>query len=405
MSPGSEKTKGCSRTLSRPSSPAVVMLLSAYGCRRVTAFGAAEMELLLVLLRHSGFQLRSDDPQALKQIVALVKEKSTAALSACSSASPDDNANADDTSTTNTNPTIAEETDRWKAKFAAGAPSTSLTAANLDDDGVSGGSAVATAARGGSRARYILDTILELQSSKRTRLQEQGQESGRRVRKWLGSVKAAKGGGGGTSGDASLRVSWAELVSTENRGRWWKVGAAWVGRGASLASASGSGVAEEQGGVDVAIETGSSGGGCGAGDSSGRSKNGTGGAGGGRDDEEVGLLALAARQRMNTDVRRSVFVAIMGSSDCEDALEKILRLNLKGAQEREIARVLVECCSQEGAYNPFYAHLAERACDRQPKLRCARTTYCRRRFLVWMFLFCTKLRFFFSNFVRYSRAV
>ncbi|CAN0561819.1 unnamed protein product, partial [Ectocarpus sp. 12 AP-2014] len=253
------------------------------------AFGADEMELLLLLLRHSGYQLRSDDPQALKQIVALVKEKSAAAV-----------------------------------------------------------------AGSGSRARYILDTILELQSNKRSRIQEQGQESGRRVRKWLGSVKAAKGGGGGGAGgggDASLRVTWSELVSTENKGRWWRVGAAWAGRGGSASSSPAAATVDSRDGGDAASAGGSTGG------------------GGANDSEAVGLLALAARQRMNTDVRRSVFVAIVGSSDCEDALEKILRLNLKGAQEREIARVIVECCSQEGSYNPFYAHLAERVCDRQPKLR------------------------------------
>ena len=41
------------------------------------------------------------------------------------------------------------------------------------------------------------------------------------------------------------------------------------------------------------------------------------------------LLQLAAAQRMNTDVRRAVFVAIMGSEDCMDAFEKLLRLPLK----------------------------------------------------------------------------
>ncbi|CAN0235456.1 unnamed protein product, partial [Discosporangium mesarthrocarpum] len=82
------------------------------------------------------------------------------------------------------------------------------------------------------------------------------------------------------------------------------------------------------------------------------------------------LRELAGRQRMNTDIRRSVFVVVMGSSDCEDALEKILRLNIRGAQEREIACVLLECCGQEAAYNPFYAHLAQRICLRLPKMRC-----------------------------------
>lgn len=308
----------------------------------MAAFGPDEMELLLLLLRHSGYQLRSDDPQALKEIVAVVKDKSAAATATAAAAPaspPAAGANGANGST------LAEEAGRWKAAFGSGVPnSAGLASATRLAAPVSGDAAPgATAAAGGSRARYILDTILELQGNKRSRLQEQGQESGRRVRKWLGSVKAAKGGGA-AGGDASLRVSWAELVSTESRGRWWRVGAAWAGRGSTAEKVAGEG-------ANGAVDGGSAG-------------------EGGDGDGEGGLLALAARQRMNTDVRRSVFVAIVGSSDCEDALEKILRLNLKGAQEREVARVIVECCSQEGSYNPFYAHLAERVCDRQPKLRC-----------------------------------
>ncbi|CBN78669.1 conserved unknown protein [Ectocarpus siliculosus] len=315
----------------------------------VDAFGADEMELLLLLLRHSGYQLRSDDPQALKQIVALVKEKSTAAVAGSGTEAAIPGSDGGEKSS------IAEETDRWKEAFASSQPR-----GDRDNDGDGNTAAAASAAGdantalGGSRARYILDTILELQGNKRSRIQEQGQESGRRVRKWLGSVKAAKGGGGGGAGgggDASLRVTWSELVSTENKGRWWRVGAAWAGRGASASSSPAAATVESRNGGGAASLSGST------------------GSGGANDSEAVGLLALAARQRMNTDVRRSVFVAIVGSSDCEDAFEKILRLNLKGAQEREIARVIVECCSQEGSYNPFYAHLAERVCDRQPKLR------------------------------------
>jgi len=324
------------------------------------AFGADEMELLLLLLRHSGYQLRSDDPQALKQIVALVKEKSTAATADATAAGVgEDAAVASSGPNDGSKSSIAEETGRWKAAFGASTPSSSHT----DDNGNGN---TTGAAVGGSRARYILDTILELQGNKRSRIQEQGQEAGRRVRKWLGSVKAAKGGsGGGASGggDASLRVTWAELVSTESKGRWWRVGAAWAGRGEAPSSSSAAKTLGKGGSAagtpgSTPLSAGSSTGGGGGADSN--SSN---------DNEAASLLALAARQRMNTDVRRSVFVAIVGSSDCEDALEKILRLNLKGAQEREIARVIVECCCQETSYNPFYAHLAERVCDRQPKLR------------------------------------
>ena len=324
------------------------------------AFGPTEMELLLVLLQHSGYQLRSDDPQALQQIVAIVKDRSVAAATVTASAASTSSFPPADVDNTKY---LAEDAGRWKAAFGSGASSSDPANIPLVGQGqasdyetsVAPGSDPAVV--GTSRSRYILDTIVELQGNKRSRIREQGQEYGRRLRKWLGSVKAAKaagGGSGGTGGDASLRVSWAELVSTESRGRWWKVGAAWAGRG----STSGNGAGQEKTGMVADSSDGD--------DVTARASDVA------DDDEGVGLLTLAARQRMNTDVRRSVFVAIMGSLDCEDALEKILRLNLKGVQEREIARVIIECCSQECSYNPFYAHLAERVCDRQPKLRCGR---------------------------------
>jgi hypothetical protein len=56
------------------------------------------------------------------------------------------------------------------------------------------------------------------------------------------------------------------------------------------------------------------------------------GGGGGPAGGAVGagqLLQLAAGMRMTTDVRRAVFVAIMGSEDCAEACEKLLRLPLK----------------------------------------------------------------------------
>ena len=46
------------------------------------------------------------------------------------------------------------------------------------------------------------------------------------------------------------------------------------------------------------------------------------------------VLQLAAAQRMNTDVRRSLFCVIMTADDCVDAFEKILRLGLSGKQVR-----------------------------------------------------------------------
>lgn len=56
-------------------------------------------------------------------------------------------------------------------------------------------------------------------------------------------------------------------------------------------------------------------------------------AGGGSGDdgaaEAARLLSLAAGQRMNTDSRRAVFVAVMGAADVVDAQDRLLRLPLK----------------------------------------------------------------------------
>lgn len=115
------------------------------------------------------------------------------------------------------------------------------------------------------------------------------------------------------------------------------------------------------------------------------------------------LLQLASAQRMNTDVRRAIFCVIMSGEDYIDAFEKLLRLNLHGKQvsifyfilffpfifkwivvcllfvvllssllflspsfylqDREIMRVLVECCLQEQVYNKYYSVLATRLCS------------------------------------------
>ena len=42
-----------------------------------------------------------------------------------------------------------------------------------------------------------------------------------------------------------------------------------------------------------------------------------------------------------------------------DAFERLLRLPLKGAADRDIAHVLVHCCLQEEQWNPYYALVAK----------------------------------------------
>lgn len=91
--------------------------------------------------------------------------------------------------------------------------------------------------------------------------------------------------------------------------------------------------------------------------------------GGGIDKESADIMAdsqllkLASGMKMSTDTRRAVFCAVMGGEDAVDATEKLLRLNLKGQQEREIVRIVVECCLHENAWNPYYALVLKRLCQ------------------------------------------
>ena len=59
----------------------------------------------------------------------------------------------------------------------------------------------------------------------------------------------------------------------------------------------------------------------------------------------------------------------MSSRNVSDAFERLVALDLKGKQDREIIRVLTECCAQEKAYNPFYAELVELFCSQNRQFK------------------------------------
>ena len=139
-----------------------------------------------------------------------------------------------------------------------------------------------------------------------------------------------------------LRLGLKDLQDKDKKGKWWLVGA-------SYRIDTGDDNFHEQLSPVTANDLD---------DSSGRN----GGAG--------DLEQLAKEQRMNTDVRRSIFIAIMSSSDSDDAYVRLLKLGLKKSQQLEIPKVLVHCAGAEKVYNPFYTILARRIC-RDKKLKMA----------------------------------
>ncbi|VDM59019.1 unnamed protein product [Angiostrongylus costaricensis] len=75
------------------------------------------------------------------------------------------------------------------------------------------------------------------------------------------------------------------------------------------------------------------------------------------------IVKLARKAKMNTDVRRNIFCTVATSDDEDSAFEQLLRLSLKGQQEREIIYVLIAMLLGEKSFNTFYPLLIARFCD------------------------------------------
>ncbi|KAK9469939.1 hypothetical protein V1512DRAFT_257372 [Lipomyces arxii] len=169
------------------------------------------------------------------------------------------------------------------------------------------------------RTKFLVETV---NSWKNNRLKQNStvtSESITRMRKFLGNIERTA---------EPLRVTLDDIHNVESKGKWWLVGAAWSGdRGRRQVPD-----------LDVAAVKDI------------------------LDTAEPDWLALAHQQRMNTDIRRAIFVAIMGSEDYADANDRLMKLQLKRVQEREIPRVLLHCCASEKNFNPFYAYVASLLC-------------------------------------------
>jgi len=196
-----------------------------------------------------------------------------------------------------------------------------------------------------SRVDFMVSAVMDLKNNKKRKQDAVFGDKTSKLRKLIGRVKAAVASGGGTvrSGDSSssLRIKLKDILEAESKGRWWKVGASWEGNQYKFQDGGhgGSGLTDEK----VSAE---------------------------EKEEESKLLRLAAKYRMNTDTRRSIFCIIMGSADFEDAFEKLVKAGmLKNKTERDTARVLMECCGNEKTYNSFYEHLANRICEYQSQCK------------------------------------
>ncbi|KAL3468489.1 hypothetical protein BJX64DRAFT_7100 [Aspergillus heterothallicus] len=188
------------------------------------------------------------------------------------------------------------------------------------------------------RTKFMIDTITDL---KNNRIKSGpganstiASEHITKMRKILGSLNNTRV----IRASEPISISRSDIHNSSKKGKWWLVGASWKEEDplesarrelSSLPSSSGTN--------RTAVVDDDS-------------------------DAEPDYASLAKAHRMNTDVRRSIFVAIMSATDYQDAQVRLLKLRLKRNQEFEIPRVLTHCSMEEEAYNPYYTLIARRLC-------------------------------------------
>ncbi|XP_050365805.1 uncharacterized protein LOC126784386 [Argentina anserina] len=166
----------------------------------------------------------------------------------------------------------------------------------------------------GRRMEFMLETICDIKNNKKRPKEDTAPHT--RIKKWLQKLRAE---------DILISgLNWSKLLDPNKKGQWWLSG--------DTASTTDN-VEEVANTIDKEVL------------------------------EAQKLLQLAAAQRMNTDARRAIFCIIMSGEDYIDAFEKLRRLDLHGKQDREIMRVLVECCLQEKVFNKYYTILASKLCE------------------------------------------
>lgn len=178
-----------------------------------------------------------------------------------------------------------------------------------------------------SRARFMIEALQDLKNNRtKATANDASVQSLARMKKYLSSLSKKHT----VRTQEPLRVTLDDLRDAEKKGRWWLVGAAWAGH-----------ARDEESGLGSNID---------------RSKKQAPRQSEGKQDEEMErLLALAKRQGMNTDARRSIFLVLLQSQDYLDASRRLLALRLNETQRRETIRVLLHCIGAEKSFNPYYA--------------------------------------------------
>ncbi|RAL10299.1 MIF4G domain-containing protein, partial [Aspergillus homomorphus CBS 101889] len=184
------------------------------------------------------------------------------------------------------------------------------------------------------RTKFMIDTITDLKNNrlKAGAGSNLASEHITKMRKILGSLNNTRV----IRASEPISISRQDIHNSSKKGKWWLVGASWREDPLESARQELSSLPHQQSQQQQPDENES--------------------------DGEPDWVNIAKAHRMNTDVRRSIFVAIMSATDYQDAHVRLLKLRLKRAQEFEIPRVLTHCAMEEVAHNPYYTLIARRLC-------------------------------------------
>ncbi|OBT83562.1 hypothetical protein VE02_06941 [Pseudogymnoascus sp. 03VT05] len=192
------------------------------------------------------------------------------------------------------------------------------------------------------RTKFMIETINDLKNNKvKTGAAASAviSEHTIRMKKTLGTLNSRS-----LKSSEPLRIGLDDIRQSDSKGKWWLVGASWTGNEAANRDGASSQPTSQAKEVDVADDIA-------------------------MDTRTTDLAQLAREQRMNTDVRRAIFIAIMSASDFQDAYMRLNKLKLKKSQELEIPKVLIHCSGAEASYNPYYTLIAKKLCgDRKLKM-------------------------------------
>ncbi|KAK3640679.1 suppressor of glycerol defect [Elasticomyces elasticus] len=186
------------------------------------------------------------------------------------------------------------------------------------------------------RTKFMIDTIRALRDNKTlktgVKASALASEHTTKMKKILGTLNNTRSALRATE---PLRITLEDLRQGERKGKWWLVGASY--QDPAKAKQDGSGTARRR--LDDGEDAG-------------------------YDSETPGhtnLTKAAKAQGMNTEIRRQIFVNIVGADDYQDAFLRLQSLKLKAKQmQQEVPRVLLHCVAVEEGYNPFYGLLARK---------------------------------------------